>query len=129
MSEKPVDIALSHEVDAHGHRKFYDFEFVDETLHTLLSKNKDYKEQEDTSKLIKYLRENIIGADYIFKSPYGLRKGKACFHMVYWGSEISKPLRTWVLSATTYIHAVFSIREFIGLLLAPGVANVCMCCL
>ena len=80
MTEKSpqsfLPVCPSHEVDAHGHRKFYDFEFVDETLHTLLCTNKDFKEQEDQSKLINYLRENIIGSDYVFKGPFGLRKGK-----------------------------------------------------
>lgn len=60
--------------DSHGHRKFYDFEFVDETLHHLINTHDDI--QEDSSNLIKFIRENIIGADYVFKSPYGLRKGR-----------------------------------------------------
>lgn len=67
--------ARSHEVDAHGHRKFYDFEFVDETLHSLLC-SKGVEEGEDATKLIKHLRDNIIGADYTFKGPFGLRKGE-----------------------------------------------------
>lgn len=73
-----MDTESCSEFDSHGHRKFYDFEFIDENLHVLLNASaKDVEEvEEDSSKLIQHIRENIIGADYTFLSPFGLRKGK-----------------------------------------------------
>lgn len=62
-------------VDVHGHRKFYDFEFVDENLKNLLRAT-DEDVSEDANNLIQYIRSNVIGADFIFQSPFGLRKGK-----------------------------------------------------
>lgn len=63
------------EFDSHGHRKFYDFQFIDENLHHLLNTTDGQVKEDSASKLIQYIRENIIGADYTFLSPFGLRKG------------------------------------------------------
>lgn len=61
-------------VDAHGHRKFYDFEFVDKALHQLINAHEDTKP--GSAKLIDFIRDSIIGTSYTFQCPYGLRKGK-----------------------------------------------------
>lgn len=71
--------------DSLGNRKFYDFEFIDENLHLLLNAT-NVEPKEDSSQLFQYIRENIIGANYTFISPYGLRKGnriRASFHFFH----------------------------------------------
>lgn len=79
MLPEGVRVSLStrtrSEVDVHGHRKFYDFEFVDENLHHLLATS-DLSIDKGSIELINYIRSNIIGYDYKFRGPFGLRKGE-----------------------------------------------------
>lgn len=74
ITHSSTETSSSSQVD-NGHRKFYDFEFVDENLHHLLTVKED-EVAEDSSKLIHYIRDSIIGSDYTFLSPFGLRKGR-----------------------------------------------------
>jgi len=58
-----------------SHRLFYDFRFVDEALSQLIN-SKDGGVTKDFSQLVTYIRANLIGSDFTFLGPYGLRKSK-----------------------------------------------------
>ena len=58
-----------------GHRKFYDFEFIDENIRNVLLSTGNFV-SDDVANLIKYIGSNVIGRDYAFQSPFGVRKGK-----------------------------------------------------
>lgn len=57
-----------------AHRKFYDFSGqAGQDGEVLGGAKKNTKPEE----LVKYVAENIIGADAVFSSPFGPRRGKS----------------------------------------------------
>lgn len=55
-----------------AHRKFYDFSGLSVRDEVPGKAESDTKPEE----LVKYVAKNIIGADAVFSSPFGPRKGK-----------------------------------------------------
>lgn len=65
----------------HGSRKFYEIPSSEEFTH--LRSNDTLKKEKNVKELFKYIEESCIGEDVTFCGPYGPRKGKFGWPLMY----------------------------------------------